>query len=66
MIPYRWTVACINWSKPGLPHAVAYLRHGRAGYHHVYFDTHAEAIAYADRQARRGSAIRAALAGGAR
>lgn len=63
MIPYRWTVACINWTKPGLPHAVAYLRHGRRGEFHRYFDTHAEAIAWADAQARRRPTIWAALAG---
>lgn len=52
----RWRVACINWSHPTAPHATAYLidingllRYGE------YFATHAEAITYADKQARRGA-----------
>ena len=50
----RWKVACVNWSTPTAPHAIAYLI-GPEGFAIAVrcFDTHAEAITYADNQARR-------------
>ena len=50
----RWKVACINWGHPDAPKAIAY-RIGRGGMSECekYFPTHAEAIAYADKAARR-------------
>lgn len=54
MRPYRWKVACINWTHPGAPHAIAYSV-GDDGHmiYSRYFPTHAEAIRFADDTARR-------------
>ena len=53
MSPNRWKVACINWGHPTAPHATAYLMGGEGMIFNRYFATHAEAITYADKQARR-------------
>jgi len=41
----RWVVACINWSHPDAPHALAYLNTPDGAMHERYFPTWAEAIA---------------------
>lgn len=50
---YRWKVACINWSLPDAPKAVAYVL-GADGFACGWsdFPTWAEAVAYADHHAR--------------
>lgn len=54
MKPYRWKVACINWTYPDAPHAIAYSV-GDDGHmiYSQYFPTHAEAITFADDIAKR-------------
>lgn len=49
----RWKVACINWSHDGAPKAIAY-RIGSGGWVNwqKYFRTHAEAITFAQEQAK--------------
>ncbi|WP_461169288.1 hypothetical protein [Arthrobacter sp. Z1-15] len=50
----RWKVACINWGHPTAPHALAYLMTPSGAFGGgKYFATHAEAITYANKQARR-------------
>jgi hypothetical protein len=49
---YRWRVACINWGAPDAPKAVAYVRDGPAIYDR-YFTSWDEAVAWADKVARR-------------
>ena len=50
----RWKVACINWSSPDAPHAAAYLVGPDGSAIFVcYFPIHAEAIAFADKHARK-------------
>lgn len=54
MKPYRWKVACINWSLPEAPKAAAYaINEEGVAIYDRYFLTHAEAIAFADDAARR-------------
>lgn len=49
----RWKVACVNWSHPTAPKAIAYLiGKGGSSVFDKQFRTFAEAIAYADRAAR--------------
>lgn len=53
--PFRFRVACINWSHRDAPHAVAYLMRNGEMVADWFFDTHAEAIAFADDRARRSA-----------
>lgn len=54
MSEYRWKVACINWGHPTAPKAIVYrVWRGWLGECFKHFDTHAEAIEYANRMARR-------------
>lgn len=48
----RWKVACINWTHPDAPKAIAY-RIGVGGWVNwqKYFTSHVEAITFAHRQA---------------
>ena len=43
----RWHIACINWSHPMAPHAVAYFFEGVESFH-KYFATWAEAVEWTD------------------
>lgn len=53
MAKNRWQVACINWGHPTAPKAIAYRIRAEGWAECVkYCPTHAEAIAYADAQAR--------------
>jgi len=60
MTPMRVKVSCINWGRPGAPHAAIWIppidRDGTKFYvsHSAptYFATHPEAVAYADMIAR--------------
>ena len=49
---HRGQVACINWSHPTAPHALAYFRDGFGrAYGAKYFATWADAMAYVTRAA---------------
>lgn len=60
----RWKVACINWgNRDGAPKAIAYMLTvpGWVRYER-YFPTHAEAITFAQQQARNALAASLTMA----
>ncbi|WP_232676705.1 hypothetical protein [Nocardioides sp. R-C-SC26] len=59
----RWRVACINWTHPDAPHAVAYLAIDhpdgtKTAEYSAYFTTWTEALGYAVTRARKYAEIR--------
>lgn len=49
----RWKVACINWTHPDAPHALAYAWDGHEIRAERYFPTWPDALAWANHMAPR-------------